>query len=189
MKSSEYHAGEAPKRDADNRKRRSYLNDFRRTAGGEYIYNGKVFSLQSHSYPFLLKRFFLYGCGAFLFVLAAGFLPGAGMDSTFYVLLPFAAAVGFTGSLVWAYLRLQFADRPVRAYVYKGAVRSVPRRCLFSAITLSLKMCCQIVFLILNKKAEPLWGLFADFMLTALSITFCFLLRSLFLRTEWQESA
>ena len=86
--------------------RRAYLDDFQKTASGEYVYNGKLHYYQSE-YMGRKKAIFVLWLLTILMcagILAGGFLPAAGMGHSPYVLIPYTAALLTTGEVVYLFI-------------------------------------------------------------------------------------
>lgn len=107
------------------RGRRAYLEDFQKTASGEYVYTGTL-----HHYPDggrfsraqALARLWAAAAAMAALALLGGFLPAAGMQNTFYVILPWAAGLVSVGSVVWLMCRLTAGGNPLRDYVHAATV-------------------------------------------------------------------
>ena len=85
------------------RGRRAYLEDFQKTATGEYVYTGKLHYYETQGLErrqALLRLWLLTGAIAAA-VVVSGCVPAAGMSNTFYVLLPYAGALLSAASVVW----------------------------------------------------------------------------------------
>ena len=119
----------------ERRGRRDHLNDFYRDVSGNYVYTGTCYVCRAaeKERTALLRRVWLLTAVMAAAVVAGGFISAPGMDRCFYVLLPYAAEVGLTGSVVWATVRWQAREYPMREYVYRATVQALPGRCLGSA--------------------------------------------------------
>ena len=103
----------------ERRGRRDHLNDFYRDVSGNYVYTGTCYVCRAaeKERTALLRRVWLLTAVMAAAVVAGGFISAPGMDRCFYVLLPYAAEVGLTGSVVWATVRWQAREYPMREYV------------------------------------------------------------------------
>lgn len=110
------------------RGRRDHLNDFYRDVSGNYVYTGTCYVCRAaeKERTALLRRVWLLTAVMAAAVVAGGFISAPGMDRCFYVLLPYAAEVGLTGSVVWATVRWQAREYPMREYVYRATVQALP---------------------------------------------------------------
>ena len=124
------------------RGRRAYLEDFQKTATGEYVYTGKLHYYETQGLErrqALLRLWLLTGAIAAA-VVVSGCVPAAGMSNTFYVLLPYAGALLSAASVVWLMCRLAAGGDPLRHYVYTATVAQMRVRgrlvLIFSALTL-----------------------------------------------------
>ena len=83
-------------------------------------------------------------------MIAGGCISAPGVGRCFYVLLPYAAQIGVTGSIVWAMTRWQVREYPMRAYVYQSTVKALPGRCLAGAILAGVGLIAETVYLLLS---------------------------------------
>ena len=71
--------------------RRAYLRDFKPDENGNYTYSGRIY--RNTSGPDVLQRRLMTAIGvfsvAFVLEIAAGFLPGTGMEGHILMLLPY----------------------------------------------------------------------------------------------------
>ena len=127
--------------------RRAYLRDFKPDENGNYIYSGRIYT--STFGPDVLRRSLMTAIGvfavAFVLELAAGFLPGTGMEGHILMLLPYALGMAATARILWIFLRIlrqagpayggMQEDRSQRAaeqgnclreYVYEATVNKLP---------------------------------------------------------------
>jgi hypothetical protein len=114
--------------------RRAYLDEFQKTAAGEYVYTGAVHSYVNQGVSRGKALAALWALTAFLAAgaLVAGCVPAAGMN-TFYVLLPYVASLISAASVVWLMCRLTAGGDPLRDYVYRA---TVPKAALRANLTM-----------------------------------------------------
>ncbi len=120
---------------AERRKhRRSYLRDFVRDQDGSYVYTGKTW----HADPALRRRMLLklwaLQAAMLLAVLLPGFVTTAGLQNTFYVIIPYVFWLMSDLSLAYTLGSMTFGGNPLRDYVYQ---RSVPRYPFLTALALA----------------------------------------------------
>ena len=131
--------------------RRAHLNDFYRDVSGNYVYTGACYVCTApQERTALLRRLWLLTAVMAAAVLVGGCISAPGMSRCFYVLLPYAAEVGLTGSVVWAMTRWQAREYPMREYVYKATVRALPGRCLAEAVLAGAGIIAETMYLILS---------------------------------------
>ena len=152
------------------RKRRAYLDDFQQTASGEYVYNGKLHYYQSEHMGrktaiFVLWLLTILMCAG---ILAGGFLPAAGMNDCPYVLIPYAAALLTTGSVVWLMCRLSAAGDPMRDYIWKATVKQFSLRSWLAVIFGVCTLAGECVYLFIHGAGGMLAGTAAFLVVTAL---------------------
>ena len=134
------------------RGRRDHLNDFYRDVSGNYVYTGTCYVCRAADgeRAALLRRLWLLTAVMAAAVVAGGCISAPGMSRCFYVLLPYAAEMGLTGSVVWAMTRWQAREYPMREYVYKATVRALPGRCLAEAVLAGAGIIAETVYLLLK---------------------------------------
>ena len=88
--------------------RRAYLRDFKPDENGNYTYSGRIY--RNTSEPDVLRRRLMTAIGvfsvAFVLEIAAGFLPGTGMEGHILMLLPYALGMAATARILWIFLRI-----------------------------------------------------------------------------------
>lgn len=113
-----------------HRRTRAYLDDFKKTASGEYSYEGVLYYMEERETErkgVLMRLWFLLG-GSGLLLLVCGCIPAEGMDHSAWALLPYAAdwiAFAFVCDGVY---RMTAGGNPLRAYVYEASVKKLPAR-------------------------------------------------------------
>jgi hypothetical protein len=165
-----------------NKGRRAYLNDFVKSAGG-YVYTGKIYKYKGSDF----RKYRLTIVGLSLAICAltllCGFIPLAGMDNCFYVIIPYVLEIAFRGSAVWALCRLIYHGSELREYVYSSTVKSIPTRLIvFSAATL-LSIFAAIIYMCINS----VFNLISVIALIAkmISILSALILRKVILTNDW----
>lgn len=133
-------------------RRKSYLDDFQKTASGEYVYNGALHSYAGEglSRTRALTVLWMLTLAVALSALGSGFVSAPGSVGCFYVVLPNALAIVMAGSLVWLMCRLTAGGDPMRDYVYKATVAQFkPRGCAAAAIS-AAAVGGELVYLLLH---------------------------------------
>ena len=127
--------------------RRDHLNDFYRDVSGNYVYTGVCYEHTGGvcANTALLRRLWLMAAVMAAAVLAGGCISAPGVGRCFYVLLPYAAQIGVTGSIVWAVARWQTREYPLRAYVYRATVQALPGRCLAQAVLAGVGLAAELL--------------------------------------------
>ena len=138
--------------DKKRRGRRAHLNDFYRDVAGNYVYTGTCYVCRAADgeRTALLRRLWLLTAVLAAAVLAGGCISAPGMDRCFYVLLPYAAQIGVTGSIVWAVARWQVREYPLREYIYRATVQALPGRCLAQAVLAGVGLAAETLYLLLS---------------------------------------
>lgn len=117
------------------KKRRAYLDDFKKNDSGDYVYEGAMYAFceRDESRKKMLAK--VCGlCGALVFTAVVnGFLPVPGLQNSAFVLLPFAVELIASISCCVAVGRIILNGKALREYVYQATVMKLPGR---SAIAL-----------------------------------------------------
>lgn len=95
--------------------RKAYLNDFKMSLSGEYIYTGAHYMPEGDYKKTRLQA----TVAAVLLVslnLLCGCIPAEPMLNAFYVIIPFVASLATSAVLLWAVTRLWLNRLPLREY-------------------------------------------------------------------------
>lgn len=98
--------------------RRAYLNDFKMTLSGEYIYTGATY-LPEGEYQKTRAQLLAVSILTTALAVFCGCIPAEPMLNTFYVIIPFAVTLVCAARLLWAAVRLCINKLPLREYVLK----------------------------------------------------------------------
>ena len=169
--------------------RRAHLNDFYRDVSGNYVYTGACYVCTApQERTALLRRLWLLTAVLAAAVAVGGCIAAPGVGRCFYVLLPYAAEVGLTGSVVWAMTRWQAREYPMRAYVYKATVQALPGRCLAEAILAAAGFAGECAYLLVSGSGgRGLWAA-VYLLLKAMSLAAALLMRHLVLSSRWEPA-
>ena len=85
----------AERENKKRRGRRAYLEDFHKTATGEYVYEGEIHHFRPGRLTWKQAMLRLWLCTGVMIagVVAAGVVPAAGPRNTVYVVLPYALSL------------------------------------------------------------------------------------------------
>lgn len=149
-------AGEKRKR----RGRRAYLDDFQRTATGEYVYTGKTHRYRDENLTRRQALTRLWALTAVMAggVVAAGCLPAAGTFNTPYVILPYASSLLSAGSVVWLMCRLTAGGDPLPDYVHAATVKQFGPRGTLTLVFSAATVAGELLHLALNGAGDRLWA-------------------------------
>ena len=132
--------------------RREYLEDFQRTASGEYVYMGATYVFDGTPERRRRGLTLMWIPGTVMAVLAVipGFLDPSKMPADVLTLLPYVLMLLCTASALWALGRLCLNRDPLHAYIYSGTVDALPRRMLFTAILAGASLICMVIDAVLH---------------------------------------
>ena len=130
-------------------KRWGYLNDYQKTARGDYVYTGRVYLLSGDGkrYRVILAAL---SFGAAAVTVGSGCINAAGLSNTFYVILPYIGEVAAVFALCWNTVRLLAAGKEVKAYVRTALEKYLPPAALGLIIFSAAGLIASSVFMILN---------------------------------------
>ena len=117
----------AEHRDKKPRSRRAYLKDFKADDSGRYNYQGKTLysSRDLSSYQKGIRGALAAFAAVLASQLAAGCIPGTGMEGHILMLLPYALGIGCTVRILWIFGRLLANGTSLREYVYKATAEKL----------------------------------------------------------------
>ncbi len=112
-----------------SRRKRAHLNDYELSEDGGYEYRGTLWrwKLPEKRESFLRAAWPLLG-GAVACLVASGFVPAAGVGTTFIVLVPYVTSVIATALAVAALWKLTREGEKIRDHVYHSAVEGLTPR-------------------------------------------------------------
>lgn len=170
-----------------NPKKWTALNEYKRSADGDYVYTGGYYApVDAAAYGKRCRVFVLCGACVAALVVAQGLLTAGGMKNTFYVLLPFLGEVICLFLAVWNTVRLLYAGDRIKRYVYESVTKTIPGALLALCVFAAAAFIGSVVFLVLNGAGEELPASVVQLALELLASVTAFLLRRYFLRLQWQ---
>ena len=117
----------AEHRNEKSRSRRAYLKDFKADESGKYSYRGKTLhsSRELSSYQKEIRTALTVFGAVLAAQLAAGCIPGTGMEGHVLMLLPYALGIGCSVRILWIFGRLLANGNSLREYVYKATAEKL----------------------------------------------------------------
>lgn len=131
---------------------KAYLDDFKKTASGEYAWQGAEYAWDGGKAGQRRALFKLWTAGSAMAAatLAAGCIPAAGMDGCFYLLLPYLLQAVLVIRVLWLLGRLSGAGSRIRAYIYEETVHKFPFSIRAYMICTGVVLVCEAFFLLRN---------------------------------------
>lgn len=132
--------------------RRSHLSDFQQTVGGEYIYRGshRVFTGSQQQRKALLTRVTCLAIIMLTCSVVCGCIGVPGSINCFYVILPYAATLLSTVTMVWGLVKLIRGGDPLREYIYTASVQKFSLRGIVTMVLAALAIVCEVLYVTLN---------------------------------------
>lgn len=136
---------------AEKRRRtKAYLDDFKKTASGDYSYEGALYGMPEEGRKRILIRLWSFLCGIGVLLLLCGCIPAAGMDHSFWALLPYAADWIAFAFVCGSMYRMTAGGNPLREYVYEASVKKLPHRLRAMELCTALTIAGDVIYLIRN---------------------------------------
>lgn len=168
-------------------KRWEYLNDYKKNESGKYEYTGAVYGFGGSDGERKKAYAVLYIILAVLAgaTIGSGFVDGAGMINTFYVILPYIAEAACLFFLCWYQFKLLTKGDKVKEYVYKTTQPRIPYVDAIYAFFAIAGAICSLVFVITNGFNGGMFKCLLYIALKIISAAAALIHRSCFQRLEW----
>lgn len=142
------------------KKRRAYLDSFRKNEEGNYDYTGSLYQFNGGGHELRCSLIKLWGLCAVLLgsLIAGGCISVPGMDNCFYVLLPYVAALMAGVSVFWALCRMTSGKNPLKEYVYEASVGKLPERAVMVVVFDAAVIIGETVYICLHGMDGKLTG-------------------------------
>lgn len=159
-------------KDKNRKQRRAYLNDFKKTEDGKYVYEGSIYRQAGDEKTVKQgRRNMLISCTVLICsVVLSGFLPAPGLKDSAFVLLPYAAELIASVSCCVAVVRILLSGFRLRQYVYETTVGKLPGRAAFAAVSAGASVTGECIYLFLNPGHLTSWFVLFFFVLEAASL-------------------
>ena len=170
-------------------RRRAYLDDFRRTADGEYIYIGATYVCRESGKE---RRRCLALLSAVTAVMLAAAVTGGcihvpGTLDCAYVLLPYMLSLLASCSLAWALVRILWGRGSLRAYVYNATIKQIPLRTLLAAGGAGASILGELIYVLLHGTQGLASGMALFLLFHGLILAGALAWRTLAGRLHWEE--
>ncbi|MCD8052104.1 MAG: hypothetical protein LUE89_10570 [Clostridiales bacterium] len=167
----------------------AHTDEFHRTASGEYVYTGGHYAYQGggRSRRRAMAGLVALWAASFAATVAAGCIPGTGMQQRAYVILPYVVQMVASVSLGWGIGRLVTGGDPLRAYVYEETVGSIPRRALVAAVGAALTILGELLDVFLAGGGEELLPVLGLLCLEILAFLGIFSVRRALSKMRWEK--
>ena len=168
-------------------KGRQYLDDFKKAPGGEYVWTGQVFVISGPKCATVTLAALSFAAAAA--VIGSGCVNAAGMNNSFYVIIPYILEVSAVFALCWQTVKLCIAGKKIKAYIKDSAEKYLPAAALGLIASAAISVVASGVFLILNgTDGKPLLCT-SYLILKVAEIILGVFIRRHIKNFEWQQSA
>ena len=141
-------------------KKSQYLNEYKLDENGKYVYKGKYYSLNES--PEIIKKIYvkLWLINALLIaaVIGSGCINAAGMNNSFYVIIPYIAEVAILFIYSWNSISLLTQGYKVKEYVYKKSFSKLSPVSMGIAVASAIGFICSLIFVISNGFSNQMFG-------------------------------
>ena len=135
-----------------SKKRNAYLDDYKKVASGEYIYEGKWLRFLGTEEELKKKRNLLYILTIFGFIISliSGILPVPGALDKAYIILPYCLEIILLGMGVYKEIRLFKCGLKIKEHVYEKTYMEFKSIFIVALIGSSISLIGEIIYSILN---------------------------------------
>lgn len=135
------------------KKRNAYLDDFQKSASGEYIYNGKFleFNGDENLFKSIKLRMYVLTAIGVVISLVSGILPVPGAIDSWYIILPYALEIILLCMGLYKELRFFRNGKKVREYIYEKTFKEFKGIFYTALIGSTLSLLGETIYAILNR--------------------------------------
>ncbi len=163
-----------------------FVSEHKQTADGQYVYVGDYYILHGHSEA--KKRLGLLWALAFVTVIGSGFINAAGLNNSFYVIIPFVAEVACVFALSWEIIRLLYnKNGEFKSYYYNKLVNNVPAASAILSAAAAVGFICSTVFLFLHGFEGKIIQCIIYLLLKTASLIIGILIYRYYKTLEWEK--
>ena len=168
-------------------KGRKYLDDFKKTPGGDYVYTGQIFVISAPKHA--TATLTALSAAASAAVIGSGCVNAAGMNNSFYVIIPYILEISAVFALCLQTVKLSFAGSEIKAYIKDSAEKYLPAAAVGLIASAAISIIASGVFLILNGTGGKHLLCAVYLILKATGIVLGVFIRRHIKNFEWQQSA
>ena len=169
--------------------RRAYLDDFHRSASGEYVYDGEYYTYlnKGKTRARALTELWSLAAACAAASVVSGCLSANGAGNCIYVLLPYVLEVAFAGSFIWALAQLTTGGEPLPEYIRDATIPKMPGRAAVCAAAAGLGALGEGIYLLLHGFGGKTAASTAYLALKLVCAGLALLLRRRIKSLEWQK--
>lgn len=163
-----------------------FLDNFKLGADGKYIYTGDVYTLKGDYKKIYLIMSALCVLLA-LCVIGSGFVNAAGMNNSFYVIIPFVLEVICLFAILWSSVRIIYAGQNVRAYVYEPGISRISSGALALSVFAFIALVGSAVFTVLHGFEEKMLQCIIYWVLELITVPLGIVFNRFVKKMEWEK--
>jgi hypothetical protein len=167
-------------------KKWKFADDYKLGADGKYVFTGDLYSLKG-DYKKTYLFIFLFGLALSCAVIGAGLINAAGMNNTFYVILPYMAEVICLFVILWNITRLIYSGDRVKGYVYEPVCQRILRGSVAVAVFALLALTGSVVFTALHSFEGKMLQCILYWLLKVLTAFTGIAFNRYFKKKEWEK--
>jgi len=163
-----------------------FLSDFKKGPDGKYVYTGAVYSLTS-DYKKANLIISVFGILIALCVIGSGFVNAGGMNNSFYVIVPYVLEVICLFVVAWNTVRIVYAGKKVRAYIYEPAHDRIPDGAVALSVFSAAALTGSAVFTVLHGFEGKMLLCIVFWLLKVLTVCLGIAFYRCFKKLEWEK--
>lgn len=169
-------------------KRWEYLNDYKKDQSGKYVYCGNQYSYaDEETKKNKIRAFIVFDTLLFCTVIGSGCINAAGMNNSFYVIIPYIGEVAALFMLVWNSVKILKEGGKIKEHNLISAEKYVPFAALMIMIFACIGLICSVVFVALNGFEGGKLKCIGYMILKITAFIFAFCYKKVFDSTSWQK--
>ncbi len=163
-----------------------FLDNFKLGPDGKYVFTGDTFSLKGDWKKQYLKLS-LMNVALALCVIGSGLINAAGMNNTFYVIIPYVVEVICLFVLLWNSVRIVYAGQVVRSYIYQPGFSRVCEGAVAIAVFSLLALIGSVIFTALHGFEGKTLQCIFYWVLKLITVLFGVTLNRFAVKLEWEK--
>ena len=162
-----------------------YLNEYKQTADGQYVYTGNLYVL--HDAGNVRRKIGVLWALTVLAVIGSGLINAGGMNNSFYVIIPYIIEVICAFAMSWHVIRLIFTKGDFKEYYYNKIVNGVPASSFILCISAAAGFIASVVFDILHSFDGKMLLCILYLISKLVCISFGVLIYRFYKTVEWEK--
>lgn len=138
-------------------KKKDHLNKYSLDAQGEYHYTGDYYKLKGEKAKAMSMSLF-FSVLTEILLIVAGLFPAGGVMDTWYVILPYGAAVVLGGVIIYRTAQWVKGHGEITEYVYEKSIKKMPALRKAMVIVLTISFVGELIWLFIHGRGYYFTG-------------------------------